>query len=314
MAASIARKVLRLLVFLLGLTFLSFCLLKLVPGDPVRGILRVDEMAATQDQMGGIRKELGLDLPLYRQYGIWLSQLLKLDLGSSYLSGRPVAAEFAEKLPNTLALAAGSLLVMLLVSLPLGALAARHRNRWPDRMSRYMSAAVSSMPSFWLGLLLIDLFAVRLQLLPPMGSEGIASLILPSTTLGLSMAALYVGLIRSSLIESGSQEFILSARARGIHPFRIFVRHQLRHSLVPLLTLLGESLASLLGGTVVIETLFNYPGIGKWIVDAVSARDYPVIMGYVLFAALFILLVNRSTEAACRLANPELARKELRHS
>ncbi|MBE0336242.1 nickel ABC transporter permease [Paenibacillus sp. 23TSA30-6] len=314
MLKSIAKKFLELVLFFLILSFVSFCLLKLVPGDPVRSILRVDDVAVSNQQIADMRSQLGLDQPLPVQYGKWLVQLLQFDFGQSYLTHRPVFTEFMEKLPYTLLLTGGSLFIMLLIALPLGTMAALYRNRWIDSASRVFALIGSSIPSFWLGLLFIEWFAVKLRILPSMGEGTVFHLVLPSLTLGLAMAAVYVRMIRASLIESSGQDFIKAAQARGISPVRIFFRHMFRHSLVPLITVFSESIGSLLGGTVVIEVLFAYPGLGKWIVDAIAARDYPIIQGYTVFMAMFIVCINILVELSYRWVNPEIALKEKRLS
>ncbi|MDY8095501.1 nickel ABC transporter permease [Paenibacillus polymyxa] len=314
MFKSIVKKFLELVLFFLILSFVSFCLLKLVPGDPVRSILRVDDVAVSNQQITDMRSQLGLDQPLPVQYGKWLVQLLQFDFGQSYLTHRPVFTEFMEKLPYTLLLTGGSLFIMLLIALPLGTMAALYRNRWIDSASRVFALIGSSIPSFWLGLLFIEWFAVKLRILPSMGEGTAFHLVLPSLTLGLAMAAVYVRMIRASLIESSGQDFIKAAQARGISPIRIFFRHMLRHSLVPLITVFSESIGSLLGGTVVIEVLFAYPGLGKWIVDAIAARDYPIIQGYTVFMAVFIVCINILVELSYRWVNPEIALKEKRLS
>ncbi|WP_342434184.1 nickel ABC transporter permease [Paenibacillus sp. FSL H7-0442] len=314
MFKSMAKKFLELVLFFLILSFVSFCLLKLVPGDPVRSILRVDDVAVSNQQITDMRSQLGLDQPLPVQYGKWLVQLLQFDFGQSYLTHRPVFTEFMEKLPYTLLLTGGSLFILLLIALPLGTMAALYRNRWIDSASRVFALIGSSIPSFWLGLLFIEWFAVKLRILPSMGEGTAFHLVLPSLTLGLAMAAVYVRMIRASLIESSGQDFIKAAQARGISPIRIFFRHMLRHSLIPLITVFSESIGSLLGGTVVIEVLFAYPGLGKWIVDAIAARDYPIIQGYTVFMAVFIVCINILVELSYRWVNPEIALKEKRLS
>ncbi|AUO08702.1 nickel transporter permease NikB [Paenibacillus jamilae] len=314
MLQTIAKKFLTLILFFLILSFVSFCLLKLVPGDPVRSILRVDDVAVSNQQIADMRSQLGLDQPLPVQYGKWLVQLLQLDFGQSYLTHRPVLTEFIEKLPYTLLLTGGSLFIMLLIALPLGTMSALYRNRWIDSASRVFALIGSSIPSFWLGLLFIEWFAVKLRIFPSMGDGTVFHLVLPSLTLGLAMAAVYVRMIRASLIESSGQDFIKAAQARGISPVRIFFRHMFRHSLIPLITVFSESIGSLLGGTVVIEVLFAYPGLGKWIVDAIAARDYPIIQGYTIFMAIFIICLNILVELSYRWVNPEIALKEKRLS
>lgn len=300
------QKITGLLLFLLILSFVSFCLLKLVPGDPVRSMLRVDDVAVTHDQIQQMREQLGLDQSIFVQYGYWLQNLFSLDLGNSYMTGRPVFIEFIEKIPYTLLLTATSLVVMIMISLPLGILSALYRGRLTDHLSRIFALIGSSIPSFWLGLLLIDLFAVKLRILPSMGEGSWQHLVLPSITLGIAMSAVYVRLIRASILESSHQEFIRSARARGVGKQRIFTFHLMRNSLIPLLTVFSESIGSLLGGTVVIEVLFAYPGLGKWIVDAITARDYPIIQGYMLFMSIFIVLLNMIVEWSYRYINPAI--------
>ncbi|MGG1617727.1 nickel ABC transporter permease [Paenibacillus sp. NRS-1782] len=312
MLKSIGKKLFELVLFFLILSFVSFCLLKLVPGDPVRSILRVDDVAVSNQQIADMRSQLGLDQPLPVQYGKWLIQLLQFDFGKSYLTHRPVFTEFMEKLPYTLLLTGASLFIMLLIALPLGTLSALYRNRWIDSVSRVFALIGSSIPSFWMGLLFMEWFAVKLRILPSMGEGTVFHLVLPSLTLGLAMSAVYVRMIRASLIESSGQDFIKAAQARGIGPLRIFSRHMFRHSLVPLITVFSESIGSLLGGTVVIEVLFAYPGLGKWIVDAIAARDYPIIQGYTLFMAVFIVCINILVELSYRWVNPEIALKEKR--
>ncbi|WCT57763.1 ABC transporter permease [Paenibacillus kyungheensis] len=301
------QKITGLLLFLFILSFISFCLLKLVPGDPVRSMLRVDDVAVTNEQIQQMRAQLGLDQSVFVQYGYWLQNLFSLDLGHSYMTARPVFSEFIEKIPYTLMLTGTSLLVMMIISLPLGILSALYRGRWTDHISRIFALIGSSIPSFWLGLLLIDLFAVKLRILPSMGEGSWQHLILPSITLGIAMSAVYVRLVRASILESSHQEFIRSARARGIGKKRIFTFHLMRHSLIPLLTVFSESIGSLLGGTVMIEVLFAYPGLGKWIVDAITARDYPIIQGYMLFMSIFIVLLNMAVEWSYRYINPAIA-------
>jgi peptide/nickel transport system permease protein len=199
---------------------------------------------------------------------------------------------------------------MLFVAIPLGSLSALYRGSWIDQGSRILSILGAAVPSFWLGLILIDLFGVRFGSLPTMGRDGFTSLILPSLTLGLAISSVYVRLLRSSLLDSLSQEFVRSARARGLSEGRIFFLHAFRHSLPPVITVFGVSLGSLIGGVVVIEVLFAYPGIGKLVVDAIRQRDYPLIQGYILIMAVVVFLVNTAVDLSYRYLNPEMKLKE----
>lgn len=297
-------------MFVLTVTFISFLFVRLAPGDPVLSILQVDDVSITNEQVNELREELGFNEPLLVQYGHWFMNFIHLDFGRSYLTNQPVMEMIMSGLPATLELAIGGLLVMLIIALPLGSLAALHRGHLIDQLSRAVSLVGAAIPSFWLGLLLIDLFAVRLGALPTMGRDGLPSLILPSVTLGLAITSVYVRLLRSSLIDSLSQEFIRAARSRGISEMRIFFAHAFRYSLPPVITVFGVSLGSLIGGVVVIEVIFAYPGIGKMVVDSIRSRDYPVIQGYLLVMAIIIFMVNSAVDLTYRYVNPELRLKE----
>lgn len=306
----IARKLLEVVLFLLLITFIGFLFLRLAPGDPVLTILNVDELSVSQEQIEQVREELGFNEPLLLQYGDWLSRMLRLDLGPSYATGQPVMEMILGALPATMELATGSLLVMLIISLPLGSLSALYRDRWIDQLSRLLSIVGAAVPSFWLGLILIDLFGVRLSWLPTMGRGGLESLVLPCLTLGLAISGVYVRLLRSSLLDALGQEFIRAARSRGLSEWRIFWAHAFRHSLPPVITVFGISLGSLIGGIVVVEVLFAYPGIGKLVVDSIRQRDYPMIQGYILVMAVIVFLVNTAVDISYRYLNPEIRWKE----
>ncbi|KWW16127.1 nickel transporter permease NikB [Peribacillus simplex] len=306
----LVRRFIEVVMFVLTVTFISFLFVRLAPGDPVLSILQVDDVSITNEQVNELREELGFNEPLLVQYGHWFMNFIHLDFGRSYLTNQPVMEMIMSGLPATLELAIGGLLVMLIIALPLGSLAALHRGRLIDQLSRAVSLVGAAIPSFWLGLLLIDLFAVRLGALPTMGRDGLPSLILPSVTLGLAITSVYVRLLRSSLIDSLSQEFIRAARSRGISEMRIFFAHAFRYSLPPVITVFGVSLGSLIGGVVVIEVIFAYPGIGKMVVDSIRSRDYPVIQGYLLVMAIIIFMVNSAVDLTYRYVNPQLRLKE----
>jgi peptide/nickel transport system permease protein len=306
----IAGKFFEVLLFMLFLTFLSFLFIRLAPGDPVLTILNVDELSVSQEQVEKLREDMGFNKPLLAQYGLWLMKFIQLDLGTSYVTGQPVLEMFLNSLPATIELSLGSIFVMLAVSIPLGSLSALYRNSWVDQVSRTLSILGAAVPSFWLGLILIDLFGVRFSWFPTMGRDGFASMILPSLTLGLAISSVYVRLLRSSLLDSLSQEFVRSARARGLSERRIFMLHAFRHSLPPVITVFGVSLGSLIGGVVVIEVLFAYPGIGKLVIDAIRQRDYPIIQGYILIMAIIVFIVNTCVDLSYSYLNPELKLKE----
>ncbi|WP_127593238.1 nickel ABC transporter permease [Paenibacillus lautus] len=306
----LTRKFAEVLFFLLFITFISFLFIRLAPGDPVLTILNVDELSVSQEQVEALRDEMGFNKPLLVQYGLWLVKFVQLDFGSSYITGQPVMDVILTGLPATLELAVGALIVMLVVSIPLGSLSALYRNSWIDQLSRILSILGAAVPSFWLGFIFIDLFGVRLNWLPIMGRDGWITLVLPSLTLGLAISSVYVRLLRSSLLDSLSQEFIRAARARGLSERRIFFVHAFRHSLPPVITFFGVSLGSLIGGVLVIEVLFAYPGVGKLVVDAIRQRDYPLIQGYILMMAVIVFMVNTGVDLSYRYLNPEMKLKE----
>lgn len=306
----LTRKFAEVLFFMLFITFISFLFIRLAPGDPVLTILNVDELSVSQEQVEALREEMGFNKPLLVQYGLWLVKFVQLDFGSSYITGQPVMDVILTGLPATLELAVGALIVMLVVSIPLGSLSALYRNSWIDQLSRILSILGAAVPSFWLGLIFIDLFGVRLNWLPIMGRDGWITLVLPSLTLGLAISSVYVRLLRSSLLDSLSQEFIRAARARGLSERRIFFVHAFRHSLPPVITFFGVSLGSLIGGVLVIEVLFAYPGVGKLVVDAIRQRDYPLIQGYILMMAVIVFMVNTGVDLSYRYLNPEMKLKE----
>ncbi|SDZ42779.1 peptide/nickel transport system permease protein [Evansella caseinilytica] len=310
MFSLLSRKFLEVMFFVLFITFVSFLFVRLAPGDPVLTILNVDELSVSQEQVEILREEMGFNKPLLVQYGHWLLHFIQLDFGQSYVTGQPVMDMILMGLPATLELTFGALIVMLVVSVPLGSLSALYRDSWIDQTSRMLSIIGAAIPSFWLGLILIDLFGVRFNWLPTMGRSGFDTLILPALTLGLAISSVYVRLLRSSLLDSLGQEFIRAARARGLTERRIFFVHALRHSLPPVITVFGVSLGSLIGGVVVIEVLFAYPGIGKMVVDAIRQRDYPLIQGYILIMAIIVFIVNACVDLSYRYLNPEMKLKE----
>jgi peptide/nickel transport system permease protein len=307
----IGKRLVELILFILLLSFISFAFMKLSPGDPVRFMLNVHDVSISDEQIETLRNELGFNDPVYVQYWNWLKRFFQLDLGYSYMTNQPVINELAGKFPATLTLTITSLIIMTLIAVPIGTLAALYKDKWMDHISRIFALIGASVPSFWLGLLFIQLFSVKLGLLPSMGKGTILHLILPSLTLGLAMSSVYVRLIRSSLIESLGQNFIRSAKARGLSTRRIFLFHAFRHSLIPVITVFGVSLGSLLGGTVIIEVLFAYPGVGKLVIDAIVKRDYPIIQGYILFMGLFVVTINILVDLSYRYLNPEIRLKEV---
>lgn len=302
----VRKRALQLLIVLLLLTAATFTLMKLAPGDPVQTILQADEVLVTAADEARLRAELGFDRPLIVQYGQWMWKLLQLDLGESYIKGKPVWQELMDRLPATLQLTAGGLAVLLLISVPLGIAAARYPGRWPDQISRALALVGAAVPGFWLGLMLIYLFAFKLQLLPSMGRGSFTQIILPSVTLGFPLAAVYARLLRAGLLESLSQDYIRAARGRGLTEWRVVSLHAFRAALLPVVTVFGMGIGSLLGGAVVVETLFSWPGIGSMAVEAIFSRDYPVIQGYVLLTGVFAVIINLLVDLSYSIIDPRI--------
>jgi len=287
----------------LGVAGLVFLLIHLVPGDPVEVML--GEAAEPADREA-LRHALGLDRPIIIQLATYLRDLLQLDLGTSLHSRRPVAAILAERLPATLALAGAGLAVALSIALPLGMLAASRRSTATDRWAMGFSLLGVSIPNFWLGPSLIMVFSLWLGWLPVSGRESAAALVLPALTLGTGLAAILARMVRNSLLEVLGEDYIRTARAKGLAPHRVLLRHALPNAWLPVITVLGLQLGALLAGTVVTEVVFSWPGIGQLTVEAIQRRDYPVVQGSMLLISATYVLVNTLTDLADGALDPRV--------
>jgi peptide/nickel transport system permease protein len=266
---------------------LVFLLVHVVPGDPVDVML--GESAAPADR-AALRQALGLDRPLVAQYGAFLAGLATGDLGRSVVSGEPVARLVAARIPATVELTLAALAVAIAIALPLGVLAAARPGTWIDRGAVAFALLGAAMPSFWLGPLLIIAFAIELQILPVSGRGGVAHLVLPACTLGVGMAAILTRMTRASVLECVGEDYVRTARAKGVGRVRVLARHALANALAPVVTILGLQFGALLAGTVITETIFAWPGVGRLTVEGIQARDYPVLQGCILaIAAGFVL-------------------------
>ena len=292
---------------LLGASVVIFLLLRFSPGDPAEVILaQHGEYAVDRETVAQLRREWGLDLTLPAQYGRWLTQVLRGDFGRSFATSRPVGELLAERLPATLLLSGAALLVALLVALPLGILSAVRSGGLLDGVCRLVALAGVSMPSFWLGLLLVWTFSIRLGWLPAIGSGTARHVILPTIALAAGVAATQTRLIRASLLEVLAQPYVDVARAKGLSERLVVVRHGVRNALIPSVTALALSLGGLLGGAAVIETVFAYPGLGKLAVDAIGARDYPVIQAYALLMTLVFIVSSLLVDVVYGLIDPRI--------
>lgn len=290
MITYVLGRVLLTIPVLIGAAIFIFLLFELIPGDVVSAAMGVQLLDA--DQQAAMRAALGLDRPMTDRLFDYVAGLLQGDLGRSLRTSQAVLPMILAQLPSTLVLIAAGLTVALLIGIPLGLLAALRRNSWVDAVS--MSGAVLgvSIPQYWLGLVLILIFAVWLRWLPATGSSTPESLILPAITLGVAEAAIIARLVRSSMVETLGADFVRTARAKGLADRRVVIRHAFRNSLIPVVTMLGLQIGALLGGAVIIEVVFARPGIGQMIVTAITKRDLPVVQGGVLTIAVIFVLVN----------------------
>lgn len=299
----VARRAVQLVPVLLSVTVLVFLMIHLVPGDPVQVML---QDYGSAEQAAAVRHALGLDRPLPEQYGLFVWRVLHGDLGRSIRSGRPVASEIALRLPYTLQLTAASMVVAIVLGLALGMIAALRHRRFADYAAMVAALAGISLPSFWFGLVLILVFSYYLGWVPPAGADAAGSLILPAVTLGTSAASIIARLTRSSLLEVLRQEFVRTARAKGAGEWRILWRHGLRNALIPVLSIIGLQFAGLLGGAVIVETVFGWPGLGRLAVDAIFNRDIPMVQGIVLVAAAVFVAVNLGIDLLYALVDPRI--------
>ena len=304
----LGRRLLTLPLLLVGISVISFLLLNFAPGDAAEITLRRQNngIAPSREAVAALRWELGLDAPLPVQYVRWLSRTLRGDLGESYRSGDSIAAELARRLPATGLLAASSLALAVAVGLPLGLVAAIKPGSWLDVASRLLALVGAAVPSYVLALVLMLVFAVRLDWLPATGYGGPQNLVLPALALSFGVLAQLMRLTRASMLETLGQDYLRTARAKGLREWAVVGRHALKNALLPVITVTGTSAGHLLGGGVIIETIFGWPGVGQFVVVGIIQRDYPVVQGFVLYLALIFLLVNLLVDVTYRWVDPRL--------
>jgi ABC-type dipeptide/oligopeptide/nickel transport system permease component len=297
------RRLLLTVPVLLGVATLVFSLLHLVPGDPALAML--GESASASD-VGELRTRLGLDRSLPAQYVQFISGLARGDLGTSFRYNTPVASEIGQRLPRTMQLAAAAVLVAVCLAIPMGVLGGFFRGTAIDQAAMTVSLLGISMPNFWLGPLLAIFFSVSLGWLPVSGTGSWRHLVLPAVTLGGALAAVLARMTRASIIEELRELYVLAARARGLSKLRAVLLHALRNSLIPVVTILGLQLGAVLTGTIITETIFAWPGVGRLLIQAINFRDYPLVQGCILFIALTYVLVNLLVDLAYGWLDPRI--------
>ena len=306
MVRYILKRLLQLVVVLLGVTFLTFMITQATPSDAAEMKYVSMGMMPSTELLEKTREEMGLNDPVLIQYGRWLGNVLHGDLGESSKFGESVWTQMTRKLPMRLKLAGVSLIVVIVFSFPLGILSAVKKNKVADYMIRFLSFFGVSMPNFWLALLLMYIFAVRLGWFKVVSTNSVQGMILPVATLTIPMISSYARQIRAALLEELNANYVIGARARGIPERRIIWGHVLPNAILPIVTLLGLSVGHLLGGAAIIETIFSWQGIGNMVVEAIRVRDYPLIQGYVIWMAIIYVMVNLIVDIAYRLLDPQI--------
>ncbi len=303
MTSYIMRRIGSMVPVVFGVITAVFLLVHMIPGDPVEIMLGETARPAQREEL---RKALKLDRPLYEQYLSYLQGLARGDLGTSIRSGRPVLDEILSRFPATLELALASIVVAGLISFPLGIIGAIKKDTIADGASLFFSLIGLSLPNFWLGPLLILLFSIKLNIFPVAGRGGLSHLVLPAVTMGMGMAAILTRLLRSSLLDEFGQDYVKTALSKGIPRRRVLLVHVLKNSMIPVLTVMGLQFGALLAGSIITETIFSWPGIGRLTISAINNRDYPLVQGCVLAIALFYVLVNLITDLAYALFDPRI--------
>ena len=301
------RRLLQLIPILLAITFLSYGMMRIAGSDVVEQKMENTGETVSQELIDAAREELGLDKPFVVQYFTWLGNLLRGDMGTSYVSNKPVFSTFVSKLPATLLLTVVSILLTVVISIPLGIWAAVKQNKATDYVIRTASFIGNSLPNFFVSLLLMYLFAIRLGWFPVI-SKGVSlqSVALPAFTLAIAMSAKYLRQVRATVLDELSKDYVLGAKARGVPFSTTMMKSVMKASLVTIITLLTLSIGSLLGGTAIVESIFMWDGVGKMAVDAINMRDYPIIQAYVMWMAIIYVLVNLITDLSYRYLDPRI--------
>jgi ABC-type dipeptide/oligopeptide/nickel transport system permease component len=302
----ITGRLLGLIPVLLGVTILVFLMLQITPGDPLIALLGEEAQGLSRQALDELRASYGLDRSLPRQYWDYLTGVFNGDLGTSIRSGIPVATELAQRFPATAQLAGAGMLIALLIGLPLGVLAAVYRRSILDYLAVVIALAGVSIPVFWSGLILMLIFALELRWLPASGYGTWKHLVMPALAVGFASSAIIARITRSSMIEALRADYVRTARAKGVSEKRVNVRHALRNALLPVVTVIGLQFGGLLGGAVLTETVFAWPGLGRLVVDSIRTRDLPMVQGAVLFIAIIFIVVNLLVDISYALLNPRI--------
>ena len=302
----VLHRFLQLIPVLIGITFLSFAMMRVAGSDAITELYG-DKGAVAQEIIDAKRAELGLDKPFLTQYLSWVGGMMRGDMGVSYVSGKDVFQTFISKLPATLLLTALSMVMTVVISIPLGVLAAVRHDKLTDYVLRFFSFVGNSLPNFFVALLLMQIFSIKLKMLPVI-SKGLSvqSAMLPTLTLAIAMSAKYMRQVRATVLEELNKDYVIGAKARGVRSCVVLWKSVLKSSMLTIITLLALSIGSLLGGTAIIESIFMWDGVGKLAVDAITMRDYPMIQAYVVWMAMIYVLVNLITDLLYHALDPRI--------
>lgn len=307
MGKYVIKRLLQLIPILIGITFLSFAMMRLAGGDAVTYMYENAGTAVSQEIIDEAKAEYGLDKPFLVQYANWFLGMMKGDMGESYVSHKDVFETFISKLPATLLLTLSSMLLTVIIAIPLGILSAVKQNKWVDYLIRFLSFIGNSMPNFFAALVLMYFLSIKLNWLPVVTNENKAvSLILPTLTLAISMAAKYTRQVRAAVLEELNKDYVAGAKARGVRQKVIIWKSVMKSSMLTIITLIALSIGSLLGGTTIVENIFMWDGVGKMAVDAITMRDYPIIQAYVAWMAVIYVLVNLVTDIIYHYLDPRV--------
>lgn len=307
----ILTRISHILIVLIGISFITFLLTYLSPGDPVRNMFTATGVMPTEELVEQTRQEMGLNDPFLTQYVRWLTNCLQGDFGKSYSLNKPVLELLAGRVLPTLKLALMSMVIMLVLAVPFGVLSALYKDSWADFLIRGVTFLGCAMPNFWVGLLLMLLLCVQFPVFPVISSNGdFKSLFLPALTLAIAMAAKYTRQVRTAVLEELNQDYVTGAQARGVKKSKIIWENVFPNALLPLITMFGMSIGSLLGGTSVVEVIFSYPGLGNLAVSAITSCDYNLIQGYVLWMSLIYMVINLIVDATYIYIDPRMRLKE----
>lgn len=307
----IGKRMLQLIIVMIGVTFLTFFVTTLTPSDAAEMYYYSNGIVPSAEQLAETRHEFGLDRPFLIRYFDWLRGVLRGDFGQSLMDSESIMDKFLRKLPKTLELAGGTLLMVVVVSLPLGAMTAVYNNRLPDNVVRLITFLGVAMPGFWMALLVMYFLGVQLKWFPIIGKGDIKSMVMPMLSLGIPMICSYTRQVRTAVLEEISGDYVVGLRSRGVSERTIIVHHVLPNAMVPIVNMLGLSLGGLLGGSTIVESIYNWKGIGSMVVTSITNRDYPTIQCYVLWMSIIYVLANLVVDITHYLMDPQLRIKEL---